>query len=82
MVIGKLKLQIFCYQTWPGCVEYALLNDMELLLWRHVKQSHVEIASTAKKIGLTKAVFGSFKGQVTKLGFLVLSIRLWWGETL
>lgn len=76
-VIGKL--QIFCYQTWPGCMEYALLNDMELLLWHHVKQSHVEIASTAK--------FGSGFSQnseeaLDKLGFLVLSIHLWWGETL
>lgn len=60
-------------------MEYALLNDMELLLWHHVKQSHVEIASTAK--------FGSGFSQnseeaLDKLGFLVLSIHLWWGETL
>lgn len=79
-VIGKL--QIFCYQTWPGRMEHALLNDMELLLWRHVKQSHVEIASTAKKIGFFPKQWRSFKGQVTKLVFLVLSIRVWWGETL
>ena len=79
-VIGKL--QIFCYQTWPGCMEYAFLNHMELLLWRHVKQSHVEIAWTAKKIGFFPKQWRSFKGQVTKLGFLVLSIRVWWGWNL